>query len=70
MRSSGKDKPSELTPAIRFPLERVIESIDPATPGHLWDPRRRAIATSPKGTRLEVRFPLPFRVLAMPFNPR
>jgi predicted membrane GTPase involved in stress response len=35
MRSSGKDKPSELTPAIRFPLERVIESIDPATPGHL-----------------------------------
>ena len=70
MRSSGKDKPSELTPAIRFPLERVIESIDPATPGHLWDPRRRAIATSPKGTRLEVRFPLSFRVLAMPFNPR
>ncbi len=70
MRSSGKDKPSELTPAIRFPLERVIESIDPATPGHLWDPRRRAIATSPKGTRLEVRLPLPFRVLAMPFNPR
>lgn len=26
--------------------------------------------TSPKGTRLEVRFPLPFRVLAMLCNPR
>jgi hypothetical protein len=70
MRSSGKDKASKLTPALRFPLERVIESIDPATPGHLRDPRRRTIATSPKGTRPEFRFPLPFRVLAMPCNPR
>jgi GTP-binding protein len=28
MRSSGKDKTSKLTPAIRFSLERAIEYID------------------------------------------